>query len=130
MTIKNFRTINIHDVYANSEPRLDLYVYSTAHNPKGATTGTDGRYIGTAESYGTAHDIWDAAKATAQVLYGSQGHLQIGLCVDADAYLKTSCKRLLDVQQSRKAGFLSTDLLDRWEAEAINQIRHAMGVAA
>lgn len=127
MTLKKFRTASIADLYAGSEPCLDLYVYSTANNPDGATIGTDAHFIGTADSYGGAYDLWDAARGAAKAIFGSHGADEIGLCIDADAYLRVACQKLLSVQDSRKADLLTDDLLDRWEADAIDQIRKAMG---
>ena len=79
-----YRTTTIDELYnAQSEPTLDLYVYSIENNPNGAGRGTAAELIGTADTYTVAADLWDAACATAEAL--GVGYKSIGLCIHEDA---------------------------------------------
>lgn len=126
MTLKKFRSVSLHELYAGGrEPTIDLYVYTTTNNPNGAEEGTDGRYIGTADSYSLAADLLAAAEGAAKAIYGSQGHLEIGLCVDADALLKGACKHLLWAKKQK--GHVSDELAAIWLEDAIEGVRFALG---
>ena len=79
-----YRTTTIDELYnAQSEPTLDLYVYSIENNPNGAGRGTAAELIGTADTYTVAADLWDAACATADAIGVGCG--AIGLCIHEDA---------------------------------------------
>lgn len=77
-----YKTVTIEDLYHGGKTSVeDLYVYTTANNPDGAGEWTHARYIGTADNYTHAADLWDAACAVADVIYGKGGYAEIGLCI-------------------------------------------------
>lgn len=78
-----YRTTTVEELYPDTADckHMDLYVYSITNNPEGAGKGTDARLLGYADNYTTAHDLWDAATATARAIYGPSGDAEIGLCV-------------------------------------------------
>lgn len=66
----HYQEVKLTDVWPDttSYDLRELYVYSVENNPDGPTSGTAFGYLGTAENYTQAADLWDAAQATADAL--------------------------------------------------------------